>query len=64
MRVCVGVILLRVKVKNAIITSGGGKNKMVRVTLPKEWADELKINKENPGLKLSFDGEKIMIEKV
>lgn len=55
---------MRVKVKNAIITSGGGKNKMVRVTLPKEWADELKINKENPGLKLSFDGEKIMIEKV
>ncbi|WWU66654.1 AbrB/MazE/SpoVT family DNA-binding domain-containing protein (plasmid) [Clostridium baratii] len=37
---------------------------MVRVTLPKEWADELKINKENSGLKLSFDGEKIIIEKV
>lgn len=31
---------------------------MVRATLPKEWADELRISKENQGLKLNFDGEK------
>ena len=36
---------------------------MVRATIPKKWDDELKISKENQELKLSFDGEKITIEK-
>lgn len=55
---------IKTTVRNAIITNSGTGATMTRLTLPKEWVDILKINKENSSLKLAFDGKKITIEKV
>ena len=54
----------RKAIRNAIITNSGTGAKMTRLTLPKEWVDIMEITKENPSLKLAFDGKKITIEKV
>lgn len=46
--------------------SGGtaGKNAMnCRISLPTTWVKELGIDEENRNITISFDGEKIIIEK-
>ena len=52
--------------KIQIGNSGGtaGKNAMnCRVSLPTKWIKEMGINEENRNITISFDGEKIVIEK-
>lgn len=52
---------------NIIIGSSGGtaskKSKTYKISLPTEWVRELGITDSERQVRISFDGEKIMIEK-
>lgn len=48
---------------NVIFNTAGSGSITNRVTIPKKWIDRLGITKENRGVLLKFDGEKIIIEK-
>ncbi len=52
---------------NIIIGSAGGtaskKSKTYKISLPTEWIRKLEITDSNRQVQLSFDGEKIIIEK-
>lgn len=46
--------------------SGGTASKnsySPKVSIPKKWLDKMEVNIDNRDVKLSFDGEKIIIEK-
>lgn len=46
--------------------SGGTASKnsySPKVSIPKKWLDKMEVTMDNRDVKLSFDGEKIIIEK-
>ncbi|MDU1018236.1 MAG: AbrB/MazE/SpoVT family DNA-binding domain-containing protein [Clostridium perfringens] len=53
------------KVMFAKAGGNAGKDSMVtRISLPKAWVNELGLNKDNRDVKMSFDGEKIVIDPI
>lgn len=57
------------KTLNALVNKAGGnasKNAMrVRIPIPKEWADKLKVSQENREFKATFQEDgKIILEKI
>ena len=51
------------RIKITLARSGNG-SLSPRITLPTKWIRELNITEENRNMKVSFDGEKIIIEKI
>ena len=51
------------EIKITLARSGNG-SLSPRITLPTKWIRELNITEENRNMKVSFDGEKIIIEKI
>lgn len=47
-----------------IVNKSGSGNSTFRATLPTSWIREMGLSEDVRGLKLTFDGEKIIIEKV
>lgn len=45
------------------INRGGNGGLTCRATIPADWVKQINVNKENPHLKLMFDGETIYITK-
>lgn len=60
--------LMEEKQIKANVTKAGGtaskNNQMVRLIIPASWARQIGITKENPFLNASFDGEKIVLERM
>ena len=51
------------EIKITLARSGNG-SLSPRITLPTKWIRELNITEESRNMKVSFDGEKIIIEKI
>ena len=51
------------KLKITLSRSGNG-SLSPRIVLPTKWIRDLGIGEENREMKVSFDGEKIIIEKI
>ena len=51
------------EIKITLARSGNG-SLSPRITLPTKWIRELNSREENRNTKVSFDGEKIIIEKI
>ena len=51
------------RIKITLARSGNG-SLSPRITLPTKWIREMGIEELNRGMKVSFDGEKIIIEKI
>ena len=54
------------KAKILVSKSGGSASKngyTYRATLPTSWIKEMGISQEERGLKLTFDGKRIIVEK-
>lgn len=47
-----------------IVNKSGSGSLTTRATLPISWIKNMGLGEENRELKLSFDGEKIIIEKL
>lgn len=50
--------------KNLIMTSNQKGGSIIRISLPKKWVAEMGFEKEDKSAKLTFDGQKIVIEKL
>ena len=52
---------------NVIVgVAGGNAGKMTKnykISIPNQWANEMELSKDNREVEISFDGEKIIIEK-
>ena len=48
---------------NIIFSKGGSGSFYTKINLPVKWINEMNITQENKSVKVSFDGEKIIIEK-
>ncbi len=42
---------------------GGSGSFTPRMSVPKKWADEMGITRENPNVTATFEGDRIIIEK-
>lgn len=42
---------------------GGSGSFTPRMSVPKKWADEMGITRENPNIVATFEGDRIIIEK-
>ena len=51
------------RIKITLASSGNG-SLSPRITLPTKWIREMGIEELNREMKVSFDGEKIIIEKI
>lgn len=60
--------LMEEKQIKAHVTKAGGtaskNNQMIRIVIPAAWARQIGITKETPFLNASFDGEKIVLERM
>ena len=48
---------------NIVFARSGSGSYYTKINLPKKWIDEMNLSIENRSVKVSFDGEKIIIEK-
>jgi len=55
---------MEIKKSKIFINKGGSGGVTFRVTLPTNWVREMEINEENRELLLTFENNKIIIEKV
>lgn len=55
--------MLEIREAKMIVNQSGSGSNTFRVTLPAVWIRKMGLSETERNLKLSFDGEKIVIEK-
>ena len=56
--------MTEIKKLNVSIRKNGNGYQSSSIFLPKKWLDQMNVTKEEREVKVSFDGNKIIIEKI
>lgn len=54
---------MKSRILNVIFNKSGSGSTSTRVTIPITWLKEMNITKDDRQVKVTFDGEKIIIQK-